>query len=79
MRLAIYGTGGSGRELYEIITVTREWDGRWEEIVFIDDTKPEGEFPSSRVVPFDSCRYQLRKTSNNIIFTFNRKATYVGY
>ena len=54
MKLAIYGTGGSGRELYEIITVTREWDGRWEEIVFIDDTKPEGEFLSCRMVPFAS-------------------------
>ena len=54
MKLAIYGTGGSGRELYEIISITREWDGRWEEIVFIDDTKPEGEFLSCRMLPFDS-------------------------
>ena len=54
MRLAIYGTGGSGRELYEIISITREWDGRWEEIVFIDDTRPEGEFLSCQMVPFDS-------------------------
>lgn len=54
MKLAIYGTGGSGRELYEIISITREWDGRWEELVFIDDTKPEGEFLSCRMIPFDS-------------------------
>ena len=54
MNLAIYGTGGSGRELYEIISITREWDGRWEEIVFIDDTKPEGEFLSCQMVSFDS-------------------------
>lgn len=53
MKLAIYGTGGSGRELFEIITVTREWDGRWEDIVFIDDTKPEGTFLEHKMVPFD--------------------------
>lgn len=54
MKLAIYGTGGSGRELYEIIGMTREWNERWEEIVFIDDMKPEGEFLSRRMLPFDS-------------------------
>lgn len=54
MKLAIYGTGGSGQELYEIISITREWDGRWDEFVFIDDTKPEGEFLSCRMVPFDT-------------------------
>lgn len=54
MKLAIYGTGGSGRELYEIISVTREWDGRWEEFIFIDDTRPESTFLSCRMVPFDS-------------------------
>ena len=54
MKLAIYGTGGSGRELYEIIMITREWDEKWEEFVFIDDTKPDGEFLSCRMVTFAS-------------------------
>ncbi len=56
MKLAIYGTGGSGKELYEIITITREWEGRWEEILFIDDTMPDGMFLSCRMVPFESFR-----------------------
>lgn len=59
MKLAIYGTGGSGRELYEIITITKEWEKRWEELLFIDDTRPEGEFLSCRTLPFESFRRSI--------------------
>lgn len=74
MKLAIYGTGGSGRELYEIITVTREWDGRWKEIVFIDDTKPAGEFFSCRMVPFDSFCKQFPADDIEVVIAIGEPA-----
>ena len=66
MKLAIYGTGGSGRELYEIIMITREWDEKWEEFVFIDDTKPDGEFLSCRMVTFQTFEKELERNGLTI-------------
>ena len=37
MILGIYGAGGSGREIYEMITLEENLCDRWEDIVFIDD------------------------------------------
>ena len=37
MILAIYGTGGSGREVYEIASAIDPEHERWDRIVFVDD------------------------------------------
>jgi len=43
MILGIYGAGGSGRELFELATIINSNNDRWSELIFIDDTKEEGE------------------------------------
>lgn len=51
MILGIYGTGGSGRELYEMIERSSLVDN-WDEILFIDDMKERGFIYGRRVIPF---------------------------
>lgn len=43
MILGIYGAGGSGREVFELATIINSNNNRWSELIFIDDTKEEGE------------------------------------
>ena len=52
-RLAIYGTGGAGIEIYEMI-ITSSLVNEWKDIVFIDDTIEEGLFESREVLPFEN-------------------------
>lgn len=54
MVLGIYGSGGSGRELEEMIVLHPELSERWEELVFIDDTKDAGFLRNHTMMPFDS-------------------------
>ena len=54
MILAIYGTGGSGLESYEQIMRTPELKKRWDDFVFIDDTKEVGTFQERKCMPFQS-------------------------
>lgn len=49
--LAIYGSGGAGTELYETISVSSLIND-WQEIVFIDDTKPQGIIHNIKSYPF---------------------------
>lgn len=53
MILAIYGTGGSGKEIFERIKYVKELEEKWPQIVFIDDTKGVGEFCGCEMMPFD--------------------------
>lgn len=52
MILAIYGTGGSGREVHEIASSLGP-GRRWDEIVFVDDVTDRRELYGSAVMPFD--------------------------
>ncbi len=52
--LGIYGTGGSGKELLEMVERFPDLAGRWTEIVFIDDTRPAGTFRNHRMLPLDA-------------------------
>lgn len=54
MVLGIYGTGGSGRELEEMIVLHPELSDKWSELVFIDDTKEAGLLRDHKMMPFDS-------------------------
>ncbi|MEY8374773.1 acetyltransferase [Lachnospiraceae bacterium 56-18] len=49
MILGIYGAGGSGREIYDIVCM----QNIWEKLVFIDDTVEEGTFKSIDRMPFE--------------------------
>ena len=53
MILAIYGTGGAGKETYSIVNDIQKKDHRLNEVVFIDDTKPIGMFKEYACYPFD--------------------------
>lgn len=64
MKLAIYGTGGSGKEAYEILEECPAEKGKWEEIIFIDDTKEEGVFRGCTMVPFEA--FKTNYSSNEI-------------
>lgn len=52
--LAIFGTGGQGREVRDVAEYQNAIERRWDEIVFIDDTKPKGQLRGTRVMPFTS-------------------------
>ncbi len=49
MLLGIYGSGGAGREVRDIA----EESGRWDQIVFIDDTVSEDIYKGIQRMPFD--------------------------
>lgn len=52
MILGVYGTNGMGREIREIAMLINEKRNRWEEIIFIDDTKEEGTLKGEKMMPF---------------------------
>ena len=80
MKLAIYGTGNSGLEMLELITCCEELKKRWEELVFIDDTKEPGEFQGCRMLPFSDFVNTFRTDEIEIIIAVgepaSRKALY---
>ena len=53
MNIAIYGSGGAGKEVFDLLQETPEERKKWEEIVFIDDTVPSGEYWTCRRFPFE--------------------------
>ena len=53
MNIAIYGSGGAGKEVYDLLQETPEDRAKWEEIVFIDDTVPSGEYWGCRRFTFN--------------------------
>lgn len=52
MILGIYGSSGTGRELYGMIQMMKNKE--WERIVFIDDTKEEGETYDCARMPYST-------------------------
>ena len=59
MRLAIYGTGGTGREVHEIVSSMDPLYERWEELVFVDDVTEERELYGSRIMSFEALSRSL--------------------
>lgn len=59
MRLAIYGTGGTGREVHEIVSSMDPLHERWEELVFVDDVTEERELYGSRIMSFEALSRSL--------------------
>ncbi|MFM7169205.1 MAG: NeuD/PglB/VioB family sugar acetyltransferase [Planctomycetaceae bacterium] len=54
MRLAIYGSGGLGREVYELAEIVNQEASKWDEIFFVDDVRGEGSFLDTRCVRFET-------------------------
>lgn len=53
MLLAIYGTGGLGREICDIARRSQSLTSRWQEIVFVDDFAEPGEFYGTSRMGFE--------------------------
>ena len=56
MILGIYGSGGLGREIYEIATRRNLASSLWNQIIFIDDFIDEGGFFGTKRIQFDSLK-----------------------
>lgn len=54
MKLAIYGAGGLGREVYEIAMRRNAASKLWNDIIFIDDFSEEGDYLGSQRIHFES-------------------------
>lgn len=59
MKLAIYGSGGAGCELQDMIERSPSLLNRWDEVVFIDDVRGDGVFRGHRTIAFDSFSEQI--------------------
>ena len=40
--LAIFGSGGQGKEVRELADLDNKVTNKWDEIIFVDDVQPEG-------------------------------------
>jgi sugar O-acyltransferase (sialic acid O-acetyltransferase NeuD family) len=54
MKLGIYGSGGLGREIYEIAIRRNLVSSSWDDIIFIDDINPEGEYFGTKRINFET-------------------------
>lgn len=54
MILGVYGSGGLGREVFELATRRNAVSRIWTEIVFIDDVRAEGPFFGTRCLRFET-------------------------
>lgn len=68
MVLAIYGTGGGGKETLYVAERIRQHGNRWEKIVFIDDTKEIGKFKEYECCPYQVFRqnYPIQNTKIHV-------------
>lgn len=61
MKLAIYGTNGAGKEALLIALAMNRENKTWDEIVFIDDTKENGQFHGYARMQFETFIKQYTK------------------
>lgn len=69
MILAIYGSGGAGCELMEMIEAHQALNSRWDEIVFIDDVREEGHYRGHRTLTFDSFSKTIAPNAAEVIIS----------
>ncbi|ADL34922.1 acetyltransferase [Butyrivibrio proteoclasticus B316] len=67
MNLAVYGAGGSGREVYDLLQHCPKQRQKWDEIVFIDDTKEEGNLHDSKRMPFSRLKELYTPDNTEVI------------
>ena len=56
MKIAIYGSGGAGKEVYDLLDETPEERKKWDEVLYIDDTVESGEYWGCRRLTFEDFR-----------------------
>lgn len=56
MDLAIYGTGGSGREVFELSSSLNAMSNRWEKLLFLDDFTEDTELYGAPILSFERMR-----------------------
>jgi len=67
MFLGIYGSGGLGREVLELSNQINNISRKWNDIIFIDDTKPEGLFKGHKIYPFEEILKNYKTNDIEII------------
>ena len=67
MNIAIYGSGGAGKEVYDLLQETPGEREKWEEILFIDDTVPSGEYWGCRRFTFEDFRKEFTPEEAQIV------------
>lgn len=55
MILFIYGAGGAGIEIYDMVKRNLSTGEKYDEVIFIDDFQEEGEHYGAKRIPFSSC------------------------
>lgn len=57
MKLGIYGASGHAKEIYDLVIEMDPEGKKWDEIIFVDDTKDAGVFRDCKCIPFEQlCR-----------------------
>jgi sugar O-acyltransferase (sialic acid O-acetyltransferase NeuD family) len=54
MKLGIYGSGGLGKEIYELSLRINAMSHRWDQILFIDDFREQGDFFGTQSIDFET-------------------------
>ena len=67
MKLAIYGSGGAGKEVFDLLQETPEEREKWDETVFIDDTMESGEYWSCRRFTFEDFRKEITPDQAKVV------------
>ena len=60
MMLGIYGSGGSGREVFDMAVRRNAVSALWDEIVFVDDFREEGSWYGTRTLRFETLKQQKK-------------------
>jgi sugar O-acyltransferase (sialic acid O-acetyltransferase NeuD family) len=74
MILGIYGTNGMGRELREIALLINSKTPRWDQLIFIDDTKEPGELKGCRMLPFEAVKQEYTPDEIEIVIGMGEPA-----
>lgn len=72
MTLGIYGASATGIDLYEMILEMGQ--NRWEEIIFIDDTKDRGEAYGLPMMPFDDFKDEYPADKAKLVLAIGEPA-----
>lgn len=66
MNLAIYGTGGGGKETLHIVQDIQMRQKQWDDIIFIDDTKGITKFHDYYCYPYNVFKHKYKPNSTEI-------------
>ena len=67
MKIGIYGSGGLGREILNLVKQINANSSRWDEYIFIDDTKCDKECKGCKLLPLSSLASQYTPDQIEIV------------